>query len=182
MRLPAPPHCRSAHTSKLWQSGLDLRGYCDASFAGTEQRKSVGAYAFLAAGGAISWSSKLQKTTATSTHAAEYMAAGAACREAVAIRQLCIHTLSFPAAPVPIVCDSQGAICTIENGAPTNQTKHIEVQYYYTHEQYKEGTVAFAYVHTSENAADMLTKALPAPAHAKHCAALGVTARPSAAR
>lgn len=170
------------YTQHTAAPGLDLRGYCDASFAGAEQRKWVGAYAFLAAGAAVSWSSKLQRTTASSTHAAEYMAAGAACREAVALRQLCMHTLGFPAATVPIACDSHGAISTIETGAPTNQTKHIEVSYYYTHEQYKEGAISFAYVPSTENAADVLTKALAAPAHALHRAALGVTARPSSPR
>ncbi|GLC41061.1 hypothetical protein PLESTB_000947700 [Pleodorina starrii] len=54
---------------------LDVVGFCDSDLAGSEGRRSTSGFVFLLGGGAISWSSKLQPTIATSTAEAEYMAA-----------------------------------------------------------------------------------------------------------
>jgi hypothetical protein len=54
-------------------SGTPLEGHCDADFAGdADSRRSTTAYVFLMFGGAVSWSSRLQPTVATSTVEAEF--------------------------------------------------------------------------------------------------------------
>jgi hypothetical protein len=66
-----------------------LVGYCDADHGmDQDDRKSMTGYVFLLDGGAISWQSKKQNTVATSSTEAEYMAVGAAVREALWLRKM----------------------------------------------------------------------------------------------
>jgi hypothetical protein len=61
-----------------------IQGWCDADYAGDiKSRKSTTGYVFTCNHGAVSWSSKLQPTVAQSTTEAEFMAAGAACKDAL---------------------------------------------------------------------------------------------------
>ena len=60
---------------KLCFDGTDkLCAYTDANWGGGDDCKSVGAYVFLLAGGAVSWTNKKQATVALSSTEAEYMA------------------------------------------------------------------------------------------------------------
>jgi hypothetical protein len=59
---------------------LEIKGYSDSDYAGDgDERKSTSGYVFTLAGGAISWKSFKQKSMASSTMMAKYLA----CYEAV---------------------------------------------------------------------------------------------------
>jgi hypothetical protein len=63
---------------------LGLVGYTDSDYAGClDTRKSMSGYFFRLGYGAISWRSKLQDCTATSTSEAEYVAASDTTKEAL---------------------------------------------------------------------------------------------------
>ena len=65
----------------------ELLGYVDADFAGdTVDRRSTTGYAFILSGAAVSWASKKQRTVATSSTEAEYVAGSEAAKEAVWFR------------------------------------------------------------------------------------------------
>ncbi|XP_031617619.1 secreted RxLR effector protein 161-like, partial [Contarinia nasturtii] len=67
----------------------EMCAYSDADWASSfEDRRSCTGYVFLWKGGAISWSSKKQRTVALSTAESEYMALTAACQEAIWFDQL----------------------------------------------------------------------------------------------
>ena len=67
-------------------------GYTDSDFAGcVDSRKSTTGYCFKFGNGAISWKSKLQECTATSTTEAEYVGASDATKEALWLGRLA-HT------------------------------------------------------------------------------------------
>ncbi len=67
---------------------LRLDGFTDADFqSDVDDRKSISGYLFTCNGGAISWKSSKQPTTADSTTEAEYIAASDAAKEAVWIRK-----------------------------------------------------------------------------------------------
>ncbi len=60
-----------------------MEGYVDADFAGDlDSRFSTSGFVFFVYGGAVAWSSKKQKSVATSTVEAEFMASSAAIKEA----------------------------------------------------------------------------------------------------
>ena len=64
-----------------------LQAYCDANYAGDEDRRwSTTGYAFFIGGAAVSWSSKQQPTVAISSSDAVYMAATFAVCEAMCLR------------------------------------------------------------------------------------------------
>ena len=76
---------------------LQVNGYTDASFqSDKDDCKSQSGYIFTLCGGAVSWKSSKQETTADSTTESEYIAASEAAKEAVWIKKF-ITLEWFPA-------------------------------------------------------------------------------------
>jgi hypothetical protein len=48
-----------------------------------------------------------------------------------------------------------------KNGLMNARTKHIDLRYHYIRDATENGTISLSYVHTNEQIADALTKALP---------------------
>ncbi|KAL2492946.1 Protein EXPORTIN 1A [Abeliophyllum distichum] len=70
------------------ENELRVQGYADASFqSDKDDSKSQSGYVFTLNGGAVSWKSSKQETTADSTTEAEYIAASEAAKEAVWIKK-----------------------------------------------------------------------------------------------
>ena len=68
---------------------VNIDSYVDADFANSiDGRHSISGYAFMLAGGPISWQSRSQATVALSTMEAEYMAVATATQEAFWLRFL----------------------------------------------------------------------------------------------
>ncbi len=141
--------------------GTALQGYSDADWGGDRvKRKSTTGYVFTLNGGAVSWSSKLQPTVAASTMEAEYMAAAAATREALWLRNV-VSVFTGSVEQVLIWGDNQGALSLIKNPLLTERSKHIDVQHHFVRDRAERGEVKFEYCPTAQMVADMLTKALP---------------------
>jgi hypothetical protein len=172
--------------------GAGLLGYTDSDWASdSHDRKSQGGYFFSSNGSPVSWQSKKQGLVAMSTVEAEYIACSEAAREAQWLRQLetdisgiadtipPLDTESSSAQsstpqPLTIQCDNQGTIKNIVSGASKARTKHIDVRYHNCRDLQSQGILAFTYVHTDDNIADILTKALPADKHRKLTALMGL--------
>jgi hypothetical protein len=154
-----------------------LHGYADADYGGdVGTRKSTTGMVFLSNGGAISWSSKLQDTVSTSTMEAEYIAAGAAVREALWLRKLRLDLQAIMGKdstdhPMHIATDSQSALAQLTNRLVNARSKHIDIVHHFARDRVARGEVAFSYVHTADQAADFLTKALT-PEKFKACRAM----------
>ncbi|KAM0914498.1 hypothetical protein ACQ4PT_011485 [Festuca glaucescens] len=87
---------------------LGVKGCTDASFdSDPDDSKSQTGYVFMVNGGAGSWRSKKQATTAQSTMDSEYIAASDAVNEAVWLRKFIIELGVFPSMhdPVILYCD-----------------------------------------------------------------------------
>jgi hypothetical protein len=148
--------------------GLQLRGFVDSDFAGCEDsRKSTTGWVFTLAGGPVSWSSQRQKKVATSTMDAEYIAGAEAAKEAVWIRNF-INDLRIPGVhvdTVPPYIDNNSALKLTRNPEFHSRSKHIDVKHHFIREKVEEGVINTQRVDTTDNLADVFTKALGKPIH-----------------
>jgi hypothetical protein len=155
-------------------------GYADSEWAGDSgDRKSQGGFVFMMNSGAISWSSRKQTLVALSTLEAEYIACSSAAREAKWLRQLSLDVKNTTdKRPATIFSDNQGALKTIYSGATKANTKHIDVQYHNSRDLHHTGVLSYTYVKSSDNIADVMTKALHTVQHDALTRAMGLRGRP----
>ena len=105
----------------------------DSDFAGcVDSQKSTTGYCFKFSNGAISWKSKLQEGTTTSTIEAEYVAASDAAKEALWLGRLAytFRQVNYELTPV-VHSDSQGVVAMSKNPVHHNASKHIDVRYHF---------------------------------------------------
>ena len=143
-------------------------GLTDSDWAGrVATQKSVRRCIFFGAPGSgpIHWQVKAQSVVALSTLDAEYIACSDATRETLWLRELKADILKVGNSEriprtVCIASDNQGALKLIATGVTKQKKKHIAVKYHHSHEEQLQGHVTISYVHTSQNAANHLTKPL----------------------
>ena len=173
---------RSKGISYSGKHGFNLQGFVDSDFAGCEDsRKSTTGWVFTLAGGPISWSSQRQKTVATSTLDAEYIASAEAAKEAVWIRGF-INDLRIPGIyvkSVPLSIDSNSALKLTRNPEFHAKSKHIDVKHHFIREKVEDGVINTQRVDTRDNLADMFTKALARPTHEDLTGRLGMASASS---
>ncbi len=150
-----------------------LRGYSDASFNSESDGKSVTGYAFILAGGAISWGSRKQGLTALSTTEAECLALTETAQEASWLRTL-LDELKLSQHPTPVYEDNQGTIALAANPQFHRRSKHFNPKLHFIREKIVENQIMIHYCPTDQMTADVLTKALPKDAHQAHVRSLGL--------
>jgi hypothetical protein len=153
----------------------ELIGYSDADWGGGAGFRSVTGYAFLLAGGAISWQSKRQKTVALSTVEAEYMATTEAVKEAIWWRSFLSGLGYDTTRPTTLHSDSQGSIALAHNPEHHARTKHIAIRYHFIREHVADKTIDLTFVGTADMVADLFTKALDRVAYERGAHQLGLT-------
>jgi len=84
-------------------------------------------------------------------------------RTTVAIQSF-LRELNMPVrSPATIQADNRGSIIASTNGLGGPRSRHLDIKHHYVVEQVREGKVTVKYVQSSENIADLFTKALPTP-------------------
>ena len=145
-----------------------MMGYCDSDFASNiDSRKSQTGYIFKLFGGAVSWKSSLQSVVALSTTEAEYIALTEAVKEAMWLRGITAD-FGLVQESLTIFCDSNGAICLAKHQVFHERTKHIDIRLHFIRDVIEGGEIKVTKVGTEDNAADVLTKALPVSKF-RHC-------------
>lgn len=142
--------------------GSSITGYSDADYGSdTGNRRSVGAYIFLMAGAAITWQSKKQSTVSFSSTESEYIALGAAGREAVWLTHI-LDELQIPRQTnaITIYEDNQAAIALSKNPIQHSRTKHIDICHHAIRDYVDSGILEITYLNTADMLADALTKPL----------------------
>ena len=151
-------------------------GFTDADWGSGEDRRSVGGFAFILGGAAVSWSSKKQGTVALSSTEAEYMALTQGVKESIWLQAILIDlgAIRHAAEVQHISIDNQGALALAKNPQFHARTKHIDIQYHFVREHVQNRRITLTYCPTSDMTADVFTKALPQPAFVKHRRGLGL--------
>jgi hypothetical protein len=161
------------------QSDKGFECYCDADFSGNWNKlfadinprtsKSHSRWVVFYAGCPIIWASKLQSQTALSTTEAEYIAMSMALHDVIPIMDL---IQEMKDRHIPVICSKPYVYCKVfEDNAGALElarlpklrpcTKHINVYYHHFPEHVRKGLIKIFPVGTSNQIADVLTKALP---------------------
>ena len=144
----------------MLHSPFELIGYADSDHAGCAiDRKSTSGGCQLLGNRLISWSSKKQTSVACSTAEAEYVAAGRCCAQVLWIQNQLLY-YGFKFRKTPICCDNTSAIHITQNPVQHTKTKHIEIQHHFIRDISQKGKGELFYVPTTEQLADLFTKAL----------------------
>ena len=146
------------------QVQVDVCAFADADWANDKgDRKSISGWVAKLNGDPVSWSSKKQRVVALSTCEAELYAEAAAIQEVLWLRglmeELGLHTQTGST----VYGDNQSAIAVSENGVKGERTKHVDVKYHFVTETVERGDVKLRWVPTTQQQADIFTKALGRP-------------------
>ncbi|KAK4394572.1 Secreted RxLR effector protein [Sesamum angolense] len=147
----------------------NLVGYSDAGYLSDPHKTvSQSGYVFMYGGTAISWRSTKQTLVATSSNHVELIALYEAGRECVWLRSLTHYVCEscglepIEKSPTVIYKDNAACIAQIKDGyIKGDRTKHISPKIFSTHELQVEGKVDVKQIPSSQNLADLFTKALP---------------------
>lgn len=122
----------------------------------------------------MSWKCKKQHTISRSSAEAEYRSMADSCCEVIwlvdVLKDLRVHVPR----PISFHCDSKSAIYIASNPVYHERTKHIEIYCHLVRENFDKGLIIPTYVHTSQQPADIFTKAIGAAALSKLCAKLNI--------
>lgn len=147
----------------------ELMAYSDADYANcTNTRRSTTGFVILLSDGPISWCSKRQPIVALSTTEAEYIAAAECCKECIYLKTL-LSEVCRENIKINLFVDNQSSIHLIKSGAFNKRSKHIDVRYYFLHENYKDNKLNILYCPTDMQLADMFTKPLLQTKFIFHC-------------
>jgi hypothetical protein len=143
-----------------------VSAYADADWGNDKNdRKSITGWIAMLHGDPISWASKKQKVVAQSTCEAELYAEAAAINETKWLSGL-LDELGLGPNEAPLIYgDNQSAQELSKNDVKSERTKHIDIKYHYIHDEVNSGRVELEWIPTTEQLADILTKALGGPQH-----------------
>jgi hypothetical protein len=141
-----------------------LVGFSDSSHMDCpDTSRSTVAFVFFFNNCVVSWFSKLHGFVTTCTNHSEYAALFMASKEAfhlIAWLRPLEEFLKLRLEPTPIYLDNDGAKALSKDPVGRNKNKHVRMSHHYTQELVAEGVIVTLEVDTSENCADVLTKAL----------------------
>ena len=152
-----------------------LSGFSDSDLGGSvEDRKSTGGMAFYLDESLITWVSQKQRCVALSSCEAEFMAATTAACQGIWLQRVLSQIMNIKAGLVVLYIDNKSAIDLAKNPVFHGRSKHIDVRYHFIRDCVEQGLIVIKHVSTSEQRADILTKALSAAKFEKMRSLLGV--------
>ena len=160
----------------------ELLGYTDAGYLSDPHKaRSQSGYVFTCGNTAISWRSVKQTMVATSSNHSELLALHEASRECMWLRSMIQHIRdSSGLSPISnttttLYEDNAACIAQLKGGyIKGDRTKHISPKFFYTHELQNNGEINIQQIRSSDNPADLFTKALPATTFKKLLRQIGM--------
>jgi hypothetical protein len=136
-----------------------VEGFVDSDWGGNpNDRKSTTGFCFKVFNCTVMRSSKKQHSVAMSTTEAEYVALGQATSEACWIKNILLEfnvNIDF----VTLYEDNQSTI-KIAHNPGNRRIKHLDIKHYFIKEKLDTGVIQIKYFNTSDQIADLFTKAL----------------------
>jgi len=145
--------------SMYWSESdqIEVKVYSDSSFASEkEECRSREGYVAVIAGGAVSWYTRLQRITLSSTEA-EYLAANEGGREIVFLNDV-LDELGVKRDKSTLFMDNSSAIKQVKNPVFHKRSKHVKVKFHWLRQALKEEDFKIEWIKTEDMAADFLTK------------------------
>ena len=140
----------------------DIEVFVDADWAGSiTDRRSTSGYCTYVWGNLVTWRSKKQLVVSRSSTEAEFRAMALRICEGIWLERLMRELGILTSEPMKVFCDNQLAINIAKNPVHHDRTKHVEIDRHFIKEKIENGTVSLLYTPTSQQIADILTKALP---------------------
>ncbi|PKU63719.1 Retrovirus-related Pol polyprotein from transposon TNT 1-94 [Dendrobium catenatum] len=140
---------------------LRLSAYSDSDRAGNPvDRKSTTGYCAFLGSNLISWQVKKQKTVARSSTEAEYRALATAAMDIIWLQRLLGEFGISSSSPTTLFCDNISYIALANNPVFHARTKHIEIDFHFVRECFHNKLLHVTHVHTTDQLADLFTKAL----------------------
>ena len=137
-----------------------LRCAVDSDYAGdTSHRKSVTGIIFKLAGGAVFYKMKFQEMIAMSSTKAEFTAASEAGKYILYVWSI-LEEIGIPQTDATVLYeDNQGALLMANAKQPTKRTHHMDVKHFKLQEWVEHDLIIMERINTSDNYADVFTKA-----------------------
>lgn len=145
----------------VFRNGQGLKVYSDADYAGDKKtRRSTTGVIATFNDGAVSWTSQLQKSVATSTTEAEIIAASEGAKDLIWLKRLLSELLETVEKSPTLYIDNVGALKLAKNPEYHRRSKHIEVRHFYVRERFLDGDLELEHIDGTNQLADLLTKPL----------------------
>jgi len=115
---------------------------------------------FLLGTSLVTWASQKQRVVALSSCEAEYIASANAACQGIWLSRLLGELLGIQAPMVRLLVNNKSAIALSKNHVHHDRSKHIDTRYHLIRDCVDRGEVDIDHVGTTEQLADILTKAL----------------------
>jgi hypothetical protein len=156
---------------------MAIDAHTDADHASdNSDRKSISGNTVMIGKAPISWRTCKQKCVALSTMEAELIALSLTVTEVLFWRNLLQEIGIDQPNPTTIFADNQSSIAYAKNRGSLGRAKHISLRAHFVKDELSKGKIQITYVKTSDNVADIFTKALPRLPFERHRNRLSVVA------
>jgi len=138
---------------------IQLYGFADASFNTEPKGRSRTGTVIMLAGGAVSWSSRVQRVPALSTAEAETLSMCSLARDVIFFRGL-LDELGMPQPTTILFEDNQPCIDILRQDQISRRTRHIALKYWFIRDLVERQQVEIRHLPTRLMLADAFTKQL----------------------
>ena len=155
---------------------LLIKAYSDVGYGGDkDNRRSTSGYCTFVGGNLVTWRSKKQNVVSKSSVKAEYRAMSQTASEIVWLKNLLTELGVQVNQPIQMHCNNQAAIHRASNHTFHERTKHIEIDCRYVdRDLVVSGAITTPYTKSSDQTADIFTKALAPCSFNNLCNKLGL--------